>query len=156
VIQQIGPFWEWMFWGREGEEYALRVWAAGFKIIYYPQAVVRHRVSPHGRVSSGRYLHYELRNALAIYIVHYPMGALLRTLPTKIASSLVKGVTSGNLRYVLKAIRDVVLAMPMLLKRRMPLKPETARAYFAIQREHGPLRWTLLTWLKYKGLGGKR
>jgi GT2 family glycosyltransferase len=46
VFDRVGLFWDLLFFGGEGEELSLRVWDAGYKILYYPAAIVYHRVSP--------------------------------------------------------------------------------------------------------------
>ena len=51
VFDQIGLFWELLFFGCEGQEFSLRVWDAGYKVLYYPEFIVYHRASPQQRVA---------------------------------------------------------------------------------------------------------
>lgn len=142
-------FWDFLFYGREGEELAVRLWDKGCRIIYYPAAVVYHRVSPRTRVINDRQLFYDLRNALAIYIRNYPWWFLLLVSPLKIASSLVKGLKYRNLYFFFEALSNTVSHMPYLLQQRAPIGNDNAWKYLRIQRKHGPFRWSLATWLTY-------
>ena len=150
AFDRAGLFWDQLFFGGEGEELSLRVWDAGYKILYYPKALVYHRVSPQERLEGGERLYFELRSMLYIYLVRYPWWMVILFTPLKIGTSLVKGARRGYLRQILKALLDVTRQVPFLLKQRHPISNRTARHYVNLLREHGRLRWDLVTWLKYK------
>jgi GT2 family glycosyltransferase len=150
VVDEVGPFWDRLFFGREGEELSLRIWDAGYTVRYVPQSLVYHRVSPHRRVGGGDRLYYDLRNALYIYLARYPWWMLVRFVPLKIATSLVKGTRQRCLGNILKALFDVARHLPDIWRQRHPIRRDTARRYLKLQREHGPLRWNLATWLRHK------
>jgi len=50
AVEKAGPFWDFLFFGREGEDLSIRVWDAGYTVMYYPKAIVHHRESPEKRV----------------------------------------------------------------------------------------------------------
>lgn len=150
VIERIGSFWDLLFIYREEDDLSLRAWNAGYKILFLPEAIVYHRVSPHRRVDSSKQLYFELRNSLFIYFVRYPWWMLLRFGSLKIATSLVRGVSTRCVPYILRALVDVVRQLPLLLKQRRPVSDDVAHFYLNLQRQHGPLRWDLVSWLKYK------
>lgn len=131
----------------------LRVWNAGHQILYYPDAFVLHRVSPSKRIDSPQRAAADLRSALTIYIVRYPLPMLLSVLPMKVAAALIKGLRKRHLGALLAALFGIALHLPALLRQHQPMNPAAARRYFALQREHGPLSWNLQSWLKHKVSG---
>lgn len=150
TLEKAGPFWERLFFGREGEELALRILDAGYRILYCPSAVVLHRISPRKRFVSTERRYYDFRNSLYIYLARYPWWMALWFLPLKVAAELVKGIRLGRLDWFAAALRDTLRAFPSLMKERKPIGPRTARAYLRFQREQGALSWNLSSWLKYK------
>lgn len=149
VFERLGYFWDYLFYGREGEEYALRVWDAGFTIRYFPNATILHRVSPNKRILTDQQLYYDLRNSLAIYIKHYPWYLLISIAPLKIVTSTVKGVRYKRILPILKALWDTIKNLRLLLHIRQPIRQKTAKTYLHMQKQHGRFRWTLKTWMAY-------
>jgi GT2 family glycosyltransferase len=150
VFDRTGLFWDSLFFGREGEELSLRIWDAGYQILYYPQAFIYHRASPQKRVARRDDEYYNLRNCLYIYFARYPWWMLISFTPLKIGTSLIRAVKKGYLRQVLKALYDVTRQLPSLYKDRRPIANDTARQYLKLQREHGSLAWNLTSWFKHQ------
>jgi len=150
VLDKVGMFCEKLFFGREGEELALRVLDAGYKILYCPSAVVLHRASPQKRIASAERRYYDFRNSLYIYILRYPWWMLVWFLPLKVAAECVKGVKQRRFDWIARALHDTVREFPSLMRERKPIRGDTARAYLHFQREQGALSWNLFRWLKYK------
>jgi GT2 family glycosyltransferase len=150
TLARSGLFSTSLFFGREGEELSLRIWDSGYKILYYPAALVFHRVSPEQRVKGADREYYGVRNSLRIYLTKYPWWMLIYFLPAKVLLSTIRGAVRGHLNKIFRALWDVTLSLPTLLKDRQPIRHETARLYLQLMREHGPLRWNLVTWFKYK------
>lgn len=150
LLDQIGGFWDYLFFGREGEELCLRVWGAGQQIRYVPSAKVYHRVSPHKRYEGGNREYHQIRNILAIYSTRYTWWMLLLFLPLKLTSIIVKGLTKRQMPDVLRALYHVVLDLPILLRQRRPLSNRAARTYVMLHRDHGALSWNLRDWLTHK------
>ena len=42
AYEKVGPLDERIFYGPEDIDYCIRMWAAGWKVVYFPQAVVKH------------------------------------------------------------------------------------------------------------------
>ena len=150
VFQRVGVFWERLFIYREEDDLALRAWNAGFRVIYWPEAVVYHRSSPEQRVNEGRRQYFDLRNSLYIYLVRYPWWMLACFVPLKAGTGLLQGTRKHCLRHALRALRDATAAIPSLLQERRPISSATARSYLRLQREHGPLHWDIKSGLAYK------
>jgi GT2 family glycosyltransferase len=150
VFEHAGLFWEPLFFGGEGEELSLRIWDAGYQILYCPSALVYHRVSPRERVASDARLYFNLRNMLYIFLVRYPWWMVAFFAPLKIGASLVQGLRRRRPHHIIKALFDVTRQLPFLLGERQPIRNQTARDYIRLLREHGRLSWDLMSWLKYK------
>ena len=150
LFTEIGPFWEPLFFGCEGQEFSLRVLDAGYDIQYFPGSIVYHREAQQSRISNEQKYYFFLRNTLYIYLVRFPLWLMGIFMPLKISAFLVSGARRGYLQQILRSLLDFVRQIPFLLKQRQPIHNETARLYMKLQRQHGSLRWDLPTWLKNK------
>jgi GT2 family glycosyltransferase len=150
VFDRVGLFWEFLFFGCEGQEFSLRAWDAGYKILYYPEAIIYHRSSPSARTKDTDRDCNILMNSLCIYFVRYPCWMFLWLAPLKLFAVLFRGIRRGYLRQVLGTIRSFVQQLPYLWKHRSPIRNDTAHYYLKLLREQGPLSWDLSSWLKYK------
>ena len=150
VIDEVGSFWDLLFIYREEDELSLRILDAGYKITYWPEAIVYHRVSPQKRASSCHRVCADLQNSLYIYLVRYPWWMLVRFVPFRIGVTLVRAARRGCLRQYLQTLQAVIRQVPNLWQQRRPISNETAHYYIKLQREHGPLRWDLVSWLKHR------
>jgi GT2 family glycosyltransferase len=150
VLREVGGFWSALFFGREEEELSLRILDKGHEILYCPTAVVYHRVSPHVRVAGGRREYFDCRNALYTYLARYPWWMVGLFAPIRVAVATLRGLRRGHLGQVLRAVVDVARNLPSVLAQRHPISNRTARRYLKLQREHGPLRWDLVTWFRHK------
>jgi GT2 family glycosyltransferase len=150
VFAHSGVFWDKLFFGREGEDLSVRIWDVGYTILYSPQALVYHRVSPQKRMAGAERLCSDLRNVLYIYIVRYPWWMMAWFVTMKVGIAVVRGVSKRCLPQVLRTLAEVMGEVPALWRQRRPIRDETAHRYIKLQREHGPLRWDLVTWLRYK------
>ena len=150
VFDRVGLFWEMLFFGGEGLDYSMRVWDAGYKIIYYPKAIVYHRVSPQMRAAGGQRDCLALKESLYTYLVRYPWWLLFFFALLKTGATLVRATRQRYLQHAFTALLDVLRQLPCLWSQRHPISNQTARYYLKLQREHGPLAWDLFSWLKYK------
>jgi GT2 family glycosyltransferase len=148
VFDKVGLFWEQLFFGREGEEFGLRVWDAGYKILFLPDAIVYHRLSLEKRIDGCHRLAADIRNSLYIYLVHYAWWMLVLFFPLKIGSSLVRSFRSGCLSQTSRTLINVMGEVPGLWQKRRPISNKTARNYIQLQRDHGSLSWNLVSWFK--------
>ena len=150
VFDQAGLFWELLFFGREGEDLSLRVWDAGYKVLYYPKSIVYHRGSSQKFVIGKERDCLSFKNTLYIYIVRYPLWMLALLGPLKIGALMIRSIKRGYLLDVLKTLFDVAKALPILLKSRKPIRKHTACLYLKLLHQNGPLSWTLSSWIKNK------
>jgi GT2 family glycosyltransferase len=146
----VGLFGEFLFFGGEGLDYSLRVWDAGYKIVYFPEAVVYHRASPQSRVGGAERDCRYYKETLYVYILRYPWWMLMVFAPLRIGATLVRATRQRYLRQMLGALLAVVQQIPELWKQRRPISNRTAHYYLRLQRQHGTLAWDLVSWFKYK------
>lgn len=154
ALDKAGPFWDFLFFGREGEELSLRLWDKGIKILYYPKALIYHREvlakGKQSRIKGGKREYYDFRNTLYIYLTRYPVWLIAKLLPVKVAVVFVRSLKRNNLKHFFKALFDVLRQLPKLRSLRQPIRQETAQLYVQLMKEHGPLRWNMQTWLRHK------
>jgi GT2 family glycosyltransferase len=150
VLDEVGFFWDSLFFGGEGEELSLRIWDAGYSILYSPDSIIYHRVSQNQRVENCERQYYTLRNMLYIYLLRYPWWMLPIYIPIKTLISLIRALRRKCVKVILGALLDVLKLLPSLLKERQPIKSQTGRHYMRLQREHGPWRWDLVSWFRFK------
>ena len=148
TLRMSGLFWEKLFFGREGEDLALRILDEGYKILYCPSAVVLHRSLPQMHPTSAERKFYDFRNSLYIYLVRYPWWMLVWFMPMKILAESVKGLRQGTMDWIVRALSDVIRGLPSLWRERKPIRNETARIYLKFQKIQGSLSWDLISWLK--------
>lgn len=151
AVDEAGPFWDFLFFGREGEDLSIRVWDAGYTVMYFPNAIVHHRESPEKRVIGSQREYFDLRNCFYIYFTRYPWDMFVRVMTMKVGSATLRGIRRRNAHEtVLRALSDLARNLPYLWKERDPISRETADYYFTLQREHGPLSWSVGSWLRAK------
>lgn len=150
VFDQVGLFWDRLFFGSEGTELSLRVLDAGYKILYYPSSLVYHRASPQSRIGGSEREYLFFKNTLYIYLVRFPWWMFIFFASLKTGAALLRGIRHGYLGRILRGVAEFILETPALLKERKPIKTETALHYLKLQREHGQLSWNLLTWFRVK------
>jgi len=150
VFDKVGPFWERLFFGCEGMEFSLRVLDAGYNILYFPAAVIYHRVTEQSRIKGGDRDYLAFRNSLYIYLVRFPWWMFIIFAALKTGATLFRAAKRGYLRQIMSGLMTFLKEFPSLIKERKPIRNRTALNYLKLQRQHGPLRWDLATWLKYK------
>lgn len=110
AFEQAGGFDDQLFFYWEELDLSYQLINLGYHIIYYPQIVVRHKVSPEGRVnwSNQRYYYYT-RNAISINYKYYQnfVGTLLLAM-----GYTVKGIQNHNLQ---QAIRGCIHGIKLCL-----------------------------------------
>jgi GT2 family glycosyltransferase len=150
VFDKVGLFLDLFYFGREGEELSLRAWDAGYKVLFYPTAIVYHRVSEQKSVTNKKREYFDFRNALLIYIFYYPFWELVRFFPLRILVSFTRGTFRGYLLQCFQVLWEIFRDFPSLSRMRKPIRKSTAKIYFGLLKEHGSLGWDLISWLKYK------
>ncbi len=90
IINAVGGFYDNYFYGPEDADLSLRINMAGYKIMYYPNAISYH--TSHATVSkslsSRRDKYYWMRNRLILLLRNYEFKNLLRYVPLNLRFTL--------------------------------------------------------------------
>ena len=150
VFDKIGLFWERLFFGYEGMEFSLRVLDAGYDILYYPSSLIYHRASPHSRIKGGDRDKLLFQSCLLVYLLRYPWWMFIIFMPLKSGATFLRSVRRGYFFQILGGMKEFILQSPSVIRERKPIQNKTALKYLELQRQHGSLKWDLITWIKYK------
>lgn len=131
IIDKIGLFDKDFFAYFEESDFCHRVWLSGYKVSYFPKAVVYHKGA-----QTSRYLHRSIlfyhphKNRLCTYLKNLSLSYLIRIVPLLILLNFVV-FFSYLIRfqpfaayYVLKAIGWNILNLPKTLKKRKIIQNE--------------------------------
>jgi GT2 family glycosyltransferase len=108
-----------------GEELDLsfRLLDAGYRIIYFPEALVLHKVSLKGRITGREYWKTTLENRIRTSIRNLPMRYVI--VSSIIWTLFVLYKTGGNLLVPIKAYENVLKDLKELKRERKVLTPHT-------------------------------
>ena len=121
MIEDVGFLDESFFMNVEDTDLAFRAQLRGWKAIFCPAAVVRHRVSASQVAGSPANVYYNTRNYLWSYVKNMPSRLILKYGWLLIADLTLKGLVAtrhGSLRAYLRGLRDGVLGVPEKLLQR--------------------------------------
>ena len=102
VFERVGLFWEDLFFGCEEIDYGIRTLDKGYKIIYFPEAKVFHRVSKEKKTSLRKLDCYVLRNSLWVSWRLLPASRSIPATLTKVLTYLIKSVKHKYLGLMIK------------------------------------------------------
>jgi GT2 family glycosyltransferase len=104
LLNSVGGFWDRLFIYNEEVELSIKIFRAGYRVIYTPRISVYHKVSPAGRTPSASYFYLQSRNWIWIFYRHYPWGWRLRKLLQYICVYLLKGVSNHAVGSVFRGL----------------------------------------------------
>ncbi len=104
ALRRCGGFWEELFIYNEEVDLSIRVMRSGYRVIYSPDALVFHLGSPLGRIRSGAYWYYQVRNWIWIFYRHYPLAARTRMIAAYSAVYLIRAAIASGLSQCLAGI----------------------------------------------------
>jgi GT2 family glycosyltransferase len=104
ALRKCGGFWDELFIYNEEVDLSIRVLRSGYRIIYLPDVPVFHLGSPHGRIRSGAYWYYQIRNWIWIFYRYYPFAARARKITAYTLVYLVRATLASRLTECLAGI----------------------------------------------------
>jgi GT2 family glycosyltransferase len=132
VVRSVGSYRDFfVYYGEEGE-YAVRVIDQGWSILFFPDVVVHHRLSPLNR-SEGKITAYNLRNNLWTILLNVPFPRAAGEFSWKLMSYGMEIVRRGELRWGAWAIGSFAAGLPRVLRERKPVSPAGLRTYDALR-----------------------
>lgn len=129
---------EFVCYGEE-KDYCLRLMDAGYRVVYLPDALVRHVVDPGGR-DERRYVRYVIRNdcLMSLYNEPWPLvlvGLPLRLLRFRRMAASIAGGDAGGVRWIAGELRR---AWTDVRRRRQPVSWATIREWRRLSRSVVP------------------
>lgn len=122
MLEEIGFFDEDFFLIHEDTDLNFRAQLAGWKVMYVPTAIAHHKVRSSIGIMSDLAVYYSLRNSELVRIKNVPLGIFLRYLPWFIISEISEfiyfAIKHRHFRLFLKAKRDALKMLPLMLKKR--------------------------------------
>lgn len=119
---------------RQGEEmeFSLRVYGAGYYVLYYPGVTVLHRESLVTRNPSGETDFYKFRNDILTYWKHLPLVDALLFSAWNGLIDLTRAVRRGHLGWFVWAQLQLLWLVPLIiLRERRPLRRAALRTWYA-------------------------
>lgn len=124
IFSKTGLYPHMFFISHEGADLCARILDKGYKIAYTPHIVVKHKYSREGRKNWRRY-YYDTRNDFWLVIRNYRLSYGIQYLLRRSISMMVYSLRDGFFRYWLKAVVDVLIELPAILKQRKPVSKHT-------------------------------
>jgi len=117
---EVGGYREPLFFYGEEKDLSVRLWDAGYRVVYMPDVRVAHVIDPEGR-SPARYVRYAIRNDCLFALYNEPLPVALVSVPLRLARyfAMVRGHSDpGGFRWI---VRDVARLLPSVLRERRPV-----------------------------------
>ena len=132
VASEVGGYREYFEYYKEEAEYALRVLDRGHRILYVPELVVHHRLSPVGR-SAARIAAYSVRNSIWTVLLDLRAAQAAIEAPWKALIGAIEVARQGEVRWLAWAMASTVRGLPRVLRDRAPISRAATRTYRALR-----------------------
>ena len=121
MLDEIGFLDDDFFLYFEDVDLNFRAQLAGWKCIYVPKALVRHKVNASSKLLGDLATYYGVRNDKVVKIKNIPYAVMLRHLPAFILNELISlqyHIRIGRFRSYLKGNLEFFRNLPFYLKKR--------------------------------------
>jgi GT2 family glycosyltransferase len=125
MLEDIGFLDEDFFAVGEDIDLSFRAKMAGYKCVYVPKAVVRHKISQTLGVESDFQIYQSRRNVEYVYFKNMPCMLLFLTFPMHMLYNLLtfgQAVQRGKLSTFLRAKRDFLFHLKAVYKKRRKIQ----------------------------------
>lgn len=106
VFADFGGFDQVLYYGEEELDFSLRIINAGWQLIYTPEVVVYHNVSPHGRENIKR-TYRLIRNRIYIAAKHMPFPYWLTHVVIWGGAAFIWAIRAGQPGEFFRGVRSV-------------------------------------------------
>jgi GT2 family glycosyltransferase len=133
AFHAVGGYRESLHFYGEEKDLCVRLWNAGYEIVYLPEVRVAHVPDLSGR-SAERYVRYVIRNDCLFALYNEPLPLPFVSVPIRLARyfSMSQGhADRGGLGWIL---RDLARMLPAVVGRRQPVTWKTFRRWRQVQR----------------------
>lgn len=131
LFEEVGYMDASYFRNGEETEFSLKVYGAGYYVLYYPHVEVLHRESQTTRNPSGKTEFYKFRNDILTYWKHLPLvDAAVFTL-TNIALDFLRSIKRGFLHWYLYGLLHLMYHIPVtLMRKRQPIPKDQLALWY--------------------------
>ena len=132
VLESAGYYPSDFFRQAEEGDLSLRMLAIGYEILFCPEAVMFHELSPINR-NDKLFLYYNVRNELYTVVRRYPWGYVLPVAFQKIVIWNYLGLRRGSVFHSMAGAVNALLQLPRLIRERSPVSSEAVRKLWAMK-----------------------
>jgi hypothetical protein len=133
VFEEVGLFSDYFFFMSEEKDLCYRVLDKGYKIIYNPEIVVSHKISPEKRYEVGeRFYRYGFRNEIWILWKYYPWLSAIKNTINSILISFPYSIKRKAFGAYIQGFFSTLKGLPFVIKQRQKVKPETIKRFHAL------------------------
>jgi GT2 family glycosyltransferase len=148
VYEELGGLDADFFASHEDVDFSYRAQLRGYRVVYVPDAIVRHAGSATMGHMSARQVFYGQRNLEWVYLKNTPASLLLRTLPAHalyVCASAVHFASVGRLAPFLLAKWAALRGAPAMWRKRRAVqrtrRSDPARMARLMERHWMALKW---------------
>ncbi len=143
VLEVTGLYDDLIVFGPEEYGLSLRCFAAGYKIVYNPAIVLRHKGRHRLGWDADRWQLY-LRGRLFVALFYCPLPELLPILFEYLVGHLIQAIRNGFVQAYLGALMSVIQQWSAVLAHRRPLNRRSFQAFRELERrQRGPLAYRI-------------
>ncbi len=128
----------------------------GYRIVYYPAVSIRHKISPEVR-NRGHRLYITMTGGWWFLARFYPAGKALKKAFYFLVFFMLLTLKHGTYKDFFRGIEDTLLGLPMVLRGRSVVSPETVRILESKPYETSMIKYgsasTIKKWVA--GMAGK-
>ncbi len=128
TLDEVGYFWEELFFVLEDTELAFRLIAAGWRIMGRNDIVTWHPApNPDAPPNPQREIYYKLRNTIWISAARMPLRLIPRFLIPVLARGFYFALRTGRMNYFVRAMVAGLAGLGPCLRRRRPISASWVR-----------------------------
>ena len=131
ALAAAGWYADCFFLSHEGPDLAIRVIDRGYDVVYRGDIAVKHWHASEGRLPWRRY-YYDTRNQYWLAARNFPLGYALRYLARGQISTCLYAIRDGYVVHWLRAVRDGVGGLRVILRERKTVSVKTMSTIRAI------------------------
>ena len=124
AVRRVGGYMDCFEYGAEEEEYSLRLLDDGWKVLYFPEVVVDHRVSAIGR-RRGKILAYTFRNSVWTLFLRTPIPYAVAHAFWKSMLHFSNTIREAEFGWFWWGLWDCIRGLPRMLRQRQPVRLQT-------------------------------
>ncbi len=138
ALDRVGLYYYPFFIGHEGDDLAVRLIDAGYKILYCPEIEVCHIHSSTERPSWRTY-YFHTRNSIWFFYKNFRLLFVAKYIPWYLIIHLFFALKNKRLRAYLKGVLDGFKGLPKISIDRQPVSLETERRIKELRKHKPPI-----------------